>query len=134
MRHQQHGRPFDEQVYHRFKRSLARPIGWASVTGEVRSVGRAQGGLSGTVRSELVGNVVHFEAPAHLEDSLRETLFRRALVSGETEVDGSGAIKRVVVERVELLGQHQRLTDLDLADVDFDPAGTLDALRELRRG
>lgn len=125
---------FDERVYRRVAASLARPTGWASVSGEVRSVGRAQSGISGKIRSAVDAHVVNFEAPAGMQDELRDVLFRRATLSGETEVDEAGIVKRIVVERVEPLGEPRRLTDADFSDLPFDSEATLDALRDLRRG
>ncbi len=67
-----------------------------------------------------------------MEDELREVLFRRAALSGETEVDDGGAVKRLVVERVEPLDPPSRLTDSDFSDVSLDSQATLGALLKLR--
>lgn len=133
-RHEKRSVDFDQRVYRRVAVSLSRPTGWASVSGEVRNVGRSQSGISGKIRDAIEGHVVNFEAPSRLEDELREVLFRQADLSGETEVDEAGAIKRIVVERVEPLGPTRRLTDHDFSGLPLDSEATLAALQELRRG
>lgn len=125
--------PFDQKIYRRMQRSLSRPTGWASITGEVRNVGRSQSGLYGKIRDTVDHHVVNFEAPNDLDDALRESLFRRAALSGEAEMDDSGHVRRIVVERVEQLGTAVRLSDLDLGDVRLDTDATLRALEDLRR-
>lgn len=125
--------PFDQSVYRRMERSLSRPTDWASITGEVRSVGRSQSGLYGKIRDTVDHHVVNFEAPNDLDDALRESLFRRAVLSGETEMDDGGNVKRIVVERVEQLGPLVRLSELDLGDARLDSDATLRALEDLRR-
>lgn len=135
--YRQNGRDlaFDQKTFRRVDRSLARPTGWAAVTGEVRRLGKTRaGGVSGKIRSTVDGHVVNFEAGGALEDSLRESLFRRAVLSGTTEVDDEGIVKRVFVERVERLGKFTRLSDADFDDVEFDTQATLAALKGLRSG
>lgn len=123
---------YDGPIHTRVSQSLSRPTGWGAVTGEVRHVGRAGRGLSGKIRSEVEGHVVNFEAPATFEDELRETLFRRAALAGEVEVDEEGSVKRLIVERVRLLDTPKRLSDLQLPVDEFDEQTTLAALQELR--
>jgi hypothetical protein len=133
-RHETSSLPFDEGVSRRIETSLSRPTGWASVSGEVRSVGRSQSGLSGKMRDAMNGHVVNFEAPPGMEDELRGVLFRRAALSGECEADDAGFTKRIVVERVEPLAPTRRLSDGDFSGLAFDSEATLAALQELRRG
>lgn len=127
--------PFTDRIYQRVLASLSRPTGWASVTGVVRSVGRASNGVSGKIRNEVDGRVVNFEAPSALEEALKSVLFRRAILTGPTESDDDDhRLTRMVVERIEELGAPRRLSDLELGDIEFDSDATLRALQELRRG
>lgn len=126
--------PFDQATYRRAMASLVRPSSWTSVTGEVRSVGRAVRGVSGRITNRVSGRVVNFDAPDRLDDALRETLFRRATLSGPAELDDDGTILSVHVERLEALGPAVRLSDLDFSDVTADAAASHAVLREMRGG